>query len=317
MDFIKTYLEVTMSVLVAITGRDNTKLIAQLQARLPSTKIQQWPDCNNLETIDFVLAWKAPHDMWAKLPNLKAVSSFGAGVDSIDLNLLGDDVDVVRIVDEKLAQDMAEYVLTHVLAQKLRLKEYFIKQTQHQWKSKRAYQQNNVGILGFGELGKACAKRLIANNFTVNAWAHTHKTSNTVNLFYGEQGLQNMLSDIDYLVCLLPLTKKTKGIINKSTISMLPNHAVIINVARGEHVIETDLLKALEENSLRAAVIDVFEHEPLSKEHPYWQHDKITLTPHCAALSDINSVSAQIAENVERLQQGITLNNRIDRTKGY
>lgn len=317
MDFIKTYLEVTMSVLVAITGRDNTKLIAQLQARLPSTKIQQWPDCNNLETIDFVLAWKAPHDMWAKLPNLKAVSSFGAGVDSIDLNLLGDDVDVVRIVDKKLAQDMAEYVLTHVLAQKLRLKEYFIKQTQHQWKPKRAYQQNNVGILGFGELGKACAKRLIANNFTVNAWAHTHKTSNTVNLFYGEQGLQNMLSNIDYLVCLLPLTKKTKGIINKSTISMLPNHAVIINVARGEHVIEADLLKALEENSLRAAVLDVFEHEPLSKEHPYWQHNKITLTPHCAALSDINSVAAQIAENVERLQQGITLNNRIDRTKGY
>ena len=126
-----------------------------------------------------------------------------------------------------------------------------------------------------------------------------------------------MLSNIDYLVCLLPLTKKTKGIINKSTISLLPNHAVIINVARGEHVIEADLLKALEENSLRAAVIDVFEHEPLSKEHPYWQHDKITLTPHCAALSDINSVAAQIAENVERLQQGITLNNRIDRTKGY
>ena len=98
---------------------------------------------------------------------------------------------------------------------------------------------------------------------------------------------------------------------------MLPNHAVIINVARGEHVIEADLLNALEENSLRAAVIDVFEHEPLGKEHPYWQHDKITLTPHCAALSDINSVTAQIAENVERLQQGITLNNRIDRTKGY
>ncbi len=306
-----------MSVLVAITGRDNTKLIEQLQARLPSTQIQQWPDCNDLESIDFVLAWKAPQDMWAKLPNLKAVSSFGAGVDSIDLSLLGDNIDVVRIVDEKLAQDMAEYVLTHVLAQKLRLKEYFIKQTQQQWKPKRAYEQNKVGILGFGELGKACAKQLIANNFSVNAWAHTHKTSNTVNLFYGEQGLQKMLSNIDYLICLLPLTKKTKGIINKSTISMLPNHAVIINVARGEHVIEADLLNALEENSLRAAVIDVFEHEPLGKEHPYWQHDKITLTPHCAALSDINSVTAQIAENVERLQQGITLNNRIDRTKGY
>jgi glyoxylate/hydroxypyruvate reductase A len=306
-----------MSVLVAITGRDNTKLIEQLQARLPSTQIQQWPDCNNLESIDFVLAWKAPQDMWAKLPNLKAVSSFGAGVDSIDLSLLGDNIDVVRIVDEKLAQDMAEYVLTHVLAQKLRLKEYFIKQTQQQWKPKRAYEQNKVGILGFGELGKACAKQLIANNFNVNAWAHTHKTSNTVNLFYGEQGLQKMLSNIDYLICLLPLTKKTKGIINKSTISMLPNHAVIINVARGEHVIEADLLNALEENSLRAAVIDVFEHEPLGKEHPYWQHDKITLTPHCAALSDINSVTAQIAENVERLQRGITLNNRIDRTKGY
>ncbi|WP_166419992.1 glyoxylate/hydroxypyruvate reductase A [Pseudoalteromonas sp. Z1A8] len=306
-----------MSVLVAITGRDNTKLITKLQERLPNTLLEQWPDCKNANNVDFVLAWKAPESMWPQLPNLKAVSSFGAGVDSIDLTLLDESVEVVRIVDDQLAEDMAEYVLTHILAQKLRLKEYYIKQTQQTWKPKRAYSNKHVGILGFGELGKACAQKLINNGFKVSAWAQSNKNTTNVDIFYGDEGLNCMLPVVDYLVCLLPLTKATIGIINHSMLTKLPSHAVVINVARGAHVVEQDLLNALNNESLRAATLDVFDEEPLPQTHSYWTNPKITLTPHCAALSDLNSVIDQIADNIERLNKGLVLNNRVDRTKGY
>ncbi|KDC52999.1 2-hydroxyacid dehydrogenase [Pseudoalteromonas sp. S3431] len=306
-----------MSVLVAITGRDNKKLMAQLKIRLPNVCIEEWPDCQSLDKVDFVLAWKAPQTMWSQLPNLKVVSSFGAGVDSIDLALLPSNVEVVRIVDTQLAEDMAEYVLAHVLAQKLRFKEYFIKQNQQSWQPKRAYSYKNVGILGFGELGKACAKKLVSNGFLVSAWAQREKKEVNVEMFYAKQGLNKMLPNIDYLICLLPLTQETTGIIDRTLLSKLPVHAGLINVARGEHVIEQDLLDALNTDSLRVATLDVFEQEPLAIDHPYWQHPKITLTPHCAALSDLRSVIEQIAENIECLRQGSKLNNLIDRTKGY
>ncbi|GAA60010.1 gyoxylate/hydroxypyruvate reductase A [Pseudoalteromonas sp. BSi20652] len=306
-----------MSVLVAISGRDNEKLNKKMQELLPNTLVEQWPDCKNTNEVDFVLAWKAPESMWLQLPNLRAVSSFGAGVDSIDLTLLAENVEVVRIVDDQLAEDMAEYVLTHVLAQKLRLKEYDIKQTQQIWKPKRGHSYKHVGILGFGELGKACAQKFINNGFKVSAWAKSHKNAANVDFYYGEQGLSKLLPEVDYLVCLLPLTHATTGIINHSLLAKLPAHAVLINVARGQHVVEQDLLNALNNGSLRGATLDVFEQEPLAQDHPYWLNPKITVTPHCAALSDINSVVEQVVNNIERLYKGVALNNRIDRTKGY
>jgi glyoxylate/hydroxypyruvate reductase len=306
-----------MSVLVAITGRDNTKLIAKLNELLPNETIEQWPQCKHPNKVKFVLAWNAPDDLWQQLPSLKAVSSFGAGVDSIKLSLLNKDIKVVRIVDEQLAEDMAEYVLSHVLAQKLRLQEYFIKQSQCDWKPKRAYKYKHVGILGFGELGKACADKLILNGFTVSAWSKSAKTSRQVKLYSQQQGLDEMLPQIDYLVCLLPLTDSTKGIINADLLAKLPPHAGVINVARGAHIIEQDLLHALESGTLRAATVDVFTQEPLPNTHPFWQCSKLTITPHCAALSDLNSVTEQIADNINRLNNGLELNNRVNRTKGY
>lgn len=306
-----------MSVLVAISGRDNTKLITRLTELLPNDTIEQWPSCKNPSAVEFVLAWNAPNDLWQQLPNLKAVSSFGAGVDNINMSLLHEHVDVVRIVDEQLADDMAEYVLTHVLAQKLRLQEYFVKQSHSNWKPKRAYKYKHVGILGFGELGKACAEKLLINGFTLSAWSKTPKKSEQVKLYTEFQGLDEMLPQIDFLVCLLPLTKETKGIINAQLLASLPKHACVINVARGEHVIEPDLLSALDSGNLRAATLDVFTEEPLPDSHPFWQHPKVTITPHCAAISDLNSVTTQIADNINRLKSGLALNNRVNRTKGY
>lgn len=306
-----------MILLVAITGRDCSQLITKLQALLPEVKVQLWSECTDYEAVEFVLAWNAPAYLWPKLVNLKAVSSFGAGVDSIDLTKIAEHVPVVRIVDDNLANDMAEYVLTHVLAHKLRLKEYYLKQSSGNWKPKRAYSQQHVGILGYGELGKACAKRLLANGFKVSAWSNSEKHDSEVDTYYTQHGLDDMLGQIDYLVCLLPLNQHTQGIINKSLISKLQSHTVLINVARGKHVVDEDLLEALDNEQLRGATLDVFSEEPLPKTHPYWSHDKVTLTPHCAALSDIESVTLQISDNVKRLIEGKNLVNQIDRTKGY
>ncbi|MBQ4833078.1 glyoxylate/hydroxypyruvate reductase A [Pseudoalteromonas sp. MMG010] len=306
-----------MSVLVAISRRDNTKLIAKLSARLAGIKIEQWPDCDDPRGIKFVLAWNAPLDMWQQLPNLKVVSSFGAGVDSIDLSVLEETVQVVRIVDTQLANDMADYVLTHVLAHKLRLKEYFIKQANETWKPKRALHFNHVGLLGYGELAKVCAAKLLKNDFTVSAWANHPREDSNVELHFGLSGLNKMLPVVDVLVCLLPLTPTTKGIINSELLDKLPAHAIVINVARGQHVIDSDLIDALDSNKIAAATLDVFNEEPLSPNHPFWSHPKITITPHCAALSDINNVVEQIAHNINCFNDKVPLINKINRTKGY
>ena len=137
-------------------------------------------------------------------------------------------------------------------------------------------------------------------------------------VYYGEQGLDEMLHTRRlFSVLVTPYKCYDRGIINHTLLEKPSPHAVVINVARGQHVVEQDLLTALNNESLRAATLDVFDQEPLKNDHPYWQHPKITLTPHCAALSDLNSVINQIVENIERFNEGRKLNNLIDRTKGY
>ncbi|OHU86771.1 MULTISPECIES: 2-hydroxyacid dehydrogenase [Pseudoalteromonas] len=306
-----------MSLLVCVTKRDNTKLLAKLRALLPGVEINEWPHCSALERVRFVLAWGAPDNLWPQLPNLELVQSYGAGVDGIAMELLPEQVVVTRIVDKKLAEDMAEYVLTHVLAHKLRLHQYFSQQTQRLWKPKRAHQGLHVGILGIGELGKVAAKRLIANGFKVSGWSATDKRVAEVNCYAGESQLPIFLSELDYLVCLLPLTEHTKGMLNRNIYEQLPNHCVLINVARGLHVNEEDLLWALNNGELAGACLDVFAQEPLAEGHPFWSHPAITITPHCAALTSIDTACEQIAANYLALISNGRIFNQIDRVRGY
>ncbi|NOU50621.1 glyoxylate/hydroxypyruvate reductase A [Pseudoalteromonas sp. JBTF-M23] len=306
-----------MSLLVCITQRDNTKLLNELSAQLPEVDIFEWPHCPDLAQVEFVLAWNAPDELWTQLPNLKVVQSYGAGVDGIAMHLLPEHVTVTRIVDVQLTKDMAQYVLTHVLAHKLRLKQYFVQQQQGVWKPKRAHQGNHVGIMGLGELGQAVARKLIDNGFTVSGWSASEKCIDHVNTYAGQAKLNLFLANLDYLVCLLPLTAHTRGILNKSIFSLLPNHCVLINVARGRHLVEEDLIWALDNNELAAASLDVFAQEPLDSEHPFWLHPSITITPHCAALTSITTASEQIAENYLSLLNSEVLANTVDRSKGY
>ena len=306
-----------MSVLVCVTGRNNDKLLAELSAQLPNVKIYEWPHCDNLEEIEFVLAWKAPEMLWAQLPNLQVVQSYGAGVDAIDLSLIPEHVQVTRIVDTQMAEDMAEYVLAHTLAHKLRIREYLIKQQQGLWKPKRAHATQHVGILGLGELGLSVANRLVSNNFKVSGWSRSEKQLAHINHFHGEVQLPDFLKELDVLVCLLPLTLQTEKILNLDLFKQLPDHCLLINVARGKHLNESDLLKAFEQDELAAAVLDVFTEEPLPKSHAFWSHPKITITPHCAALTQLKTVCEQIADNVKAQQANTQLSNLVCKQKGY
>ena len=306
-----------MSVLVCVIGRNNDKLLAELSAQLPNVKIYEWPHCENLTEIEFVLAWKAPETIWAQLPNLQVVQSYGAGVDAIDLSIIPEHVQVTRIVDTQLAEDMAEYVLAHILAYKLRIKEYLVKQQRGQWKPKRAHATQNVGILGMGELGLNVANKLISNNFRVSGWSRSEKQLEHIKHFHGEAQLSDFLRELDVLVCLLPLTSETEEILNLEVFKQLPDHCLLINVARGKHLNESDLLIALEQDELAAAVLDVFTEEPLPKMHSFWSHPKITITPHCAALTQLKTVCEQIVENVKAHQANRRLNNLVCKQKGY
>lgn len=306
-----------MSLLVCVPNRDNTKLMQKLTELLPDTKIEQWPEVENLAEVEVVLAWNAPTSLWSQLPNLRLVQSYGAGVDSIDLEALPQHVPVARIVDPNLAKDMAEYVLTHVLAHKLRLKQYFAQQQQQIWKPNRSHAFNRVGILGFGELGRAVAMQLLLNGFEVRAWANSEKHYDNVLCFVGQKGYLEVISQSDYVVCLLPLTTQTQGILNQATFSAMPNHAVLINVARGKHVNEQDLLSALDSEEIAGATLDVFAKEPLPAEHPFWHHKKITVTPHAAALTCLNTAVKQIADNVVNAMTGKEIAHVVDKKRGY
>lgn len=309
--------EHSMTVLICITGRDNSKLEQKLRASLPGVEISQWPNCSNLVAVEFVIAWNAPDELWPQLPNLKVVQSFGAGVDGIALKQLPQHVAVTRIVDAGLADDMAEYILTHVLAHKLRLREYTRKQNQQQWKPRRVKAYNHVGILGLGELGLAAASSLRNNNFIVSGWSRTHKEVDGINCYYGQNAIHQFLENLDYLVCLLPLTTHTSGILNRVVFEQLPNDSVLINVARGQHLVDDDLLWALDNHQLAGATLDVFNAEPLKPEHPFWHHPLITITPHCAAITDLATVCDQIVFNINAHFSKQSLKNQIDKAIGY
>ncbi|KZN45611.1 2-hydroxyacid dehydrogenase [Pseudoalteromonas luteoviolacea] len=306
-----------MSVLVCVTGRNNDKLMAKLSDAIPDVKIEQWPYCEDLSSVQFVLAWNAPDNLWQQLPNLKVVQSYGAGVDGIALDKLKPCVSVARIVDQKLSVDMAEYVLSHVLANKLRHREYAANQSEGYWKPRRAMGGNEVGILGLGELGKVTAEVLVRHGFSVRGWSRTQKDLPKVACYAGENQLETFLSEIDYLVCLLPLTQQTKGMLNAKLFSLLPANCVVINVARGQHLVEEDLLAALDNNKLGGAVLDVFSTEPLPENHPFWSHSKVTVTPHVAAVTNMDTVIAQIAANVNACLDDTPLENQVNLSKGY
>ena len=300
--------------------RDHAIWQEPLRREIPDLDFRDWKAIEDKASVTFALCWKPPPGLLLQYPNLRAVSSMGAGVE----HLLGPDqvpahVPIVRVVDDTMTAEMSEYIVLHVLRQHRQQPLFAERQREGKWdwRFNRATSEVTVGILGLGELGQDAAAKLGPIGFKVRGWSQGRKRIDGVESFAGLAELPAFLSACDFLVCLLPLTAATENILNAKLFAQLPAGAHLVNVARGAHMVEADLVTALDAGQLASATLDVFREEPLPAGHPFWTHPKITVTPHISAVTRPEHVAPQIAENYRRALAGQPLLNLVDRTRGY
>jgi glyoxylate/hydroxypyruvate reductase A len=289
-----------------------------LAAALPDAAIAVWPDAPAAP--DYALVWKPPADFFARVRPAKAIFNLGAGVNALlDAPSLPDGVPVIRLEDAGMAVQMAEYVTLAVLRAYREADAYAAQQRAGRWLprphiAKAAF---GVGILGFGVLGVAVASALAPFGFVLSAWSRGRKAHPGVRSFAGREELDAFLSRSQVLVCLLPSTAETRGLLARATLGALPRGAHLVNVARGEIVVDDDLVAALDAGQLGGATLDVFREEPLPPAHPFWHHPRITLTPHTSAVTLVEDSVAQVAAKIRRLERGEPVTGVVDRTRGY
>lgn len=309
-----------MPVLMLRTESNVDRWVNSLTAALPGVEIRLASEAVDQHRVHYAVVWNPPVDIFVGMKNLRAIFSVGAGVDHLSNDLhLPAGVPVIRMVDDELTSGMVEYVLYQVL--KFHREFYRYEQFQHQceWRvlSQTPAEQRRIGILGLGVLGQAVASQLSSMGFDVSGWSRTGKDIPAVNSFAGIDALEPFLKQTDILVCLLPLTDETRGIIDASTLGKLPRGAYVINAARGEHVVESDLLVALDQGHIKAAALDVFEEEPLPADNPLWVHPAVFITPHAAAQTGPESAALRIAEGIARVEAGAPPRNAVDMSRGY
>lgn len=306
--------------LVIINPKGVEPWIEALRQVDPSIDIRTFPNDSNRDEISFALTWRHPFGIFKDYPNLKCISSMGAGVDHLFKDPdLPKSISITRLVDPYLAQDMAEFVLALIMNHLRDLNAFKIKQTQTIWRPAEYLRIKDVkvGIMGMGAIGSKVASELQKTGFKVVGWARTPKEASTIPVYHGHGELTKFLNNSDILVCVLPLTPQTKGILNKTNFKSLPENAFIINVGRGEHLIEDDLIQFISEGRLSGASLDVFDTEPLPVNNPLWKHPRINITPHIASITNPASVAPQIIENYYRMKENKPLLNIVSREKGY
>lgn len=309
-----------MALLFISKSDDPAAWRAALTERLPDLDLRVWPDVGDPAEIDAALVWNHPRGALARFPNLRAVLSLGAGVNHIlDDPDLPAHVPVARIVDPALAAGMAEYASLAVLRYHRGFDVYERQQRAQHWKALPlpVTASRRVGVLGLGEIGAACARAIASLGFPVAGWSRTRKSLDGIESYAGRDELAPFLGRTDILVCVLPLTAATRGLIDRTALAALPRGAFVVNIARGAHVVDADLIAALGSGHIAGATLDVFAAEPLPRDHPLWTHPKVTITPHVASLTNPETAADGVADNLRRLAEGRPLLNLVDRTRGY
>lgn len=289
-----------------------------LQERVPDLDIVVWPD-EGFRDADIAVCWNAPAGVYAEMPRLKMIHSIAAGVDNVVAGQDTRGVPVCRVVDPGLVKGMIEYVLWSVLYFHRRLDFAFANQREGKWDRppQAAAEQCRVGIMGAGNLGSAIARKLCEMGYQVSVWSRSRREIAGAQTFAGKAEMKAFLASSDVLICLLPLTSETRGILSKDTFDALPRGAAIVNCGRGEHLVVPDLLAALASGQLRGAVLDVFPSEPLAVDDPLWRTPGIVVTPHMASMASQSVVATQVADNITRLVAGHALHNEVDMQRGY
>lgn len=315
----------TSAVLVAITGWDPGPWLQHFRAAAPERDIRLWPDqVGEAADIAYACLWKPPHGLLTEFPSLKAVFSLGAGVDALMADPTLPDVPVVRIVDPDLTMRMTEFVVLQVLMIHRRQRMYDAQQAQRLWLDHDQWPASavSVGVMGLGVLGSDAVQVLRRIGFNVAGWSRTAHTIPGIETFHGAEGLEAFLRRSEILVCLLPHTPATEGILSLPLFRLLRRDGVlggayVINAGRGKLQIDTDVVAALDEGSLAGAVLDVFPVEPLPAASPLWVHPKIAITPHNAAASDARALAANVVRQILRFERGEPFEHEVDRRVGY
>jgi len=294
--------------------------ITPLQAALPDAELIAWQDDMPPQQADYALVWQPPAVLFENEPGLKAIFNLGAGVDALlKLPALPEALPIYRLEDAGMSAQMAEY-LVHQIAEITRAMPVYRQQQQDKhWKMQAPCRRKDwpIGLLGLGQIGNKAAQALALLEYPVASWTRKAKTFPGVESFSGQDALASFLGRTRILINTLPLTAETQGILNQSLLSQLQPQSVLINVGRGQHLNEDDLLAALDEGQLLHAVLDVFEQEPLPETHPFWSHPQITLTPHISAPTLREETIRQIAEKLQALQAGESISGQVDRQRGY
>jgi len=293
--------------------------IEPLRNAAPELEFRIWPDFGDPDDIDFAIVWHHEPGTLRQFKNLKAILSLGAGVDHVVRDADLPEVSVGRIVDDRLTAGMSEYAVMNVLWQFREMPLLAAQQSARRWQYREPpdAQSTTVGILGLGTIGRDIARKLAVFDFRIAGWSRTAKDLDGIAGYHGVDGLHPFLNVSNFLVCVLPLTPETRGIVNRDTLAALPQGAHVINIGRGPLVVDDDLLAALDSGHIASATLDVFNREPLPADHPYWSHPRVVVTPHNAGDSLPEFVVPQILANVRAALAGRPLLNPVDRNRGY
>ncbi|MDA0702229.1 MAG: glyoxylate/hydroxypyruvate reductase A [Proteobacteria bacterium] len=294
--------------------------LARFAAAAPGLEIRVWPDLGDEGEIDYAFIWDPPPGLLARLPRLKGVFSLGAGADHLFRDPdLPRDLPLTRVVDPSMTARVTEHGLTLILHLHRNMAAYGAAQRRGEWapEPQPRAQDRPVGILGLGVLGGDLARHCAALGFPVAGWSRSAKRLDGVEGFHGTEGLAPFLARTEILVCLLPLTPETNGIMDAALFAGLPKGAMMVNLGRGAHLVTEDLIAALDAGHLAHASLDVFDPEPLPAASPLWAHPKVTITPHVAGITDPDAVVAQVIENIRRIEAGEPVLYPVDRNLGY
>jgi glyoxylate/hydroxypyruvate reductase len=316
-----------MKILFWLPQADASAWLNSLSRALPGAELREWQP-GDTAPADYAVVWHPPRELFAARPGLRAIFNLGAGVDAIlalereHPGTLPTDALLVRLEDSGMAPQMAEYVQHAVLRYLRRFDEYALQQARREWHvlAPHPLETFTVGVLGLGVLGAQVARAVASLGVPVRGFSRSARTIDGIETFSGElRGPQfdAFLDDVKVLVNLLPATPDTENVLGASTFGKLARGAYLVNVARGTHLVEQDLIDALANGTLAAATLDVFRHEPLANDHPFWREPRITITPHSSALTLREEAVSQIADKIEALARGETVSGIVHTARGY
>lgn len=315
-----------MAILIIGSQRAD-EFAAAARQQAPELDVRTWPNAGQLEDIRYALAWGPPIGALKTLPRLELIVSVGAGVDHLFKDPELPRVPIVRYVEPDLTGRMVAYVTLHVLWHQRRMSEFLNLQARREWKylPEPATHEVRVGIMGLGVMGEAASRPLAALGFQVRGWSRTRKSIHGVACFAGRDQLAEFLAETDILVCVLPHTPETRGLINRELIRGLSRRGrhprlpgpALINAGRGPLQVEADIIASLEAGDLYAASLDVFETEPLPESSPLWHHPRVVITPHNAAESETNAIVRYMLRQVRAHMNGRPVENIVEPDRGY